>query len=300
MQRVLIGIPHFFDRSGVGDARHDSAHAASAEKRAQALSTVICKLHELFAQPYLVAQHTQQNCVEFTPPDAMQLDIYVITMGENHLLEQLTCPPSLYRRGEASGNPRWLGLAVHKLIAQKRGEYAWYGYLEDDTAIEDPLFFYKLRKACDVLDAEVGPDAMLQPARYETVLDASTHNLPAPRRLYPDWECSPPYFEGPNVTIEMLGRPWTLEPARHPHAGCFFLDQRRAELFVRSGYCGQSTELWVTPPDTSASYGIMRTFRIYKAARDSLPFLEVRHLRPAMINALREIAPGTYTWKKKI
>lgn len=296
MQRLLIVIPHFFDHAGAAGAQHDSARAGSAALRAQALSTVIATLHEVFAQLYLAADHVRQHCVSVAAPDRMHLDICVITNGDNHVLDHLSCPPELYQRIKGIGEPAWLGLAAHKVIAQTLGRYDWYGYLEDDTAIEDPLFFHKLRFAYDALTAQVGADAILQPYRFETIRDAGAHSLPVPRKLYPDWESGGLDFDAPPVRIDMLGRTWTFAPARHPHAGCFFLDRARAERFAQSKYCGEPVEVWITPPDTAATLAIMRTFRIFKAVADSLPFLEVRHLRPAMIGALKPGTDDTWRW----
>lgn len=296
--RALVAIPHFFDRSGVADSRHDSADPASAARRAHALSTVIWRLHELFGQPALVAEHSPGKTREVSLSGRMEVDIQVITNGDNHLVDQLTCPPSLYKHVPVQGDPRWLGLSAHKAMAQALGRYDWYCYLEDDTAVEDAMFFAKLRHAYDLFDAQVGVDAILQPARRESAWDAPDAALPLPQKLYPDYECAgTPTFEGPNVHIDMLGRRWTLEPARHPHAGCFFLDQRRAEIFARSKYCGEQVETWVTPPDTTATWSILNTFRLYKATLDSFDFLEVRHLRPSMIRQLRAEG-GAYTWRK--
>ncbi len=298
LSRAFVAIPHFFDRSGVADTRHDSADPASAARRAQALSTVIARLQELFGQPALVADHKNGRTREVALGGRMEIDISVITNGDNHLVDQLTCPPSLYKHVPAEGDPRWLGLSAHKAIAQSLGRYDWHCYLEDDTAVEDAMFFAKLRHAYDLFDAQVGTDAILQPARYETVLDAPGTALSLPHKLYPDYECDGmPYFQAPDVSIDMLGRRWTLEPARHPHAGCFFLDQRRAEIFARSKYCGEQVELWVTPPDTTATWSILNTFRLYKATLDCFDFLEVRHLRPSMIRQLRAV-DGAYTWRK--
>lgn len=299
MQRILVAIPHFYDPHSSSTAPTDSTKAGSAEKRAAALTALICRLHELFAQPVLLAEHSKQACTEFAPPDRMGLDIFLITNGDKHLLGQLGCASSLYKQVAATGDPPWLGLAAHKLIQQTLGRYDWYCYLEDDTLIEDPLFFEKLRFAHAALEKQLGLETLLQPARYETVLDASQHALPAPRKVYLDWECAGmPDFTGPEVGVEMLGRTWTLEPARHPHAGCFFLDARRAELFARSKYCGSSEEQWVLPGDTTATLAVWRTFKLYKPRRDSLAYLEVRHLRPAMLDKLRRVGEGLYTWRK--
>ena len=301
-QRIVVAIPHFFDRQSTGAVHHDSGRADSAAKRAAALSYVIYKLHELFNAPYLVAHHSQQNVVAYPPVDGLQLDVYVVTSGENHLIDKLSCSPKLYNHVPADGDPRWLGLAAHKVIAMTQGRYDWYCYLEDDIAIEDPMFFHKLRHAYDLFDAQVGTDVILQAMRVESLWDMANPALPGPRKLYPDGEAEGWRFEGPRVNIDMLGRPWTLEPAAHPHAGSFFLDQKRATSFVNSKYCGEFVELWVTPPDTTATWNVMQVFRPYKAAADSLAFLEIRHLRPAMIGALRPAEEGAdegpYTWRK--
>ena len=53
----------------------------------------------------------------------------------------------------------------------------------------------------------------------------------------------------------------------------------------------------MTPPDTTATWSILNTFRLYKATLDSFDFLEVRHLRPSMIRQLRAEG-GAYTWRK--
>ncbi len=299
MQRILVAIPHFYDPESISTAPTDSTKAGSAEKRSAALTTLISRLHELFAQPYLLAEHSKQVCTEFSPPDRAALDIFLITNGDKHLVNQLGCAPSLYKQMPATGEAPWLGLAAHKLIQQMLGRYDWYCYLEDDTIIEDPLFFEKLRFANAALEKQLGLETLLQPARYETVVDVATHALPAPRKLYLDWECKGmPDFTGPDVGIDMLGRTWTLEPARHPHAGCFFLDQRRAELFARSKYCGEVVEQWGLPGDTTATLAVWRTFRLYKPRSDSLAFLEVRHARPAMLGKLRSVGEGRYTWRK--
>jgi hypothetical protein len=297
MQRVLVVIPHFFARTGEIFTSHDSGRPDSANMRAAALRTIIFSLHELFGQPYLLADHLGQRCISVQTPDRMQIDVFIIINEENHLLDRLDCPGDLYRRVVGIGDPRWLGLAAHKLIAQMQGRYDWYCYLEDDTAIEDPLFFYKLRHAYDALSAEVGHDAILQPYRFETARDISDGIQTGARKLYPDYESGGLDFQADPVRLDAFGRSWTFAPARHPHAGCFFLDQGRAELFVRSPYCGEAKEMWVTPPDTTATLAIMRTFRIFKAVPDSLPFLEVRHLRPSMIGKLKLASEGTYLWR---
>ncbi len=46
---------------------------------------------------------------------------------------------------------------MHKLLRDARGQYDYYGYVEDDIAILDPLFFRKRL----LFDAAFGPEALL-------------------------------------------------------------------------------------------------------------------------------------------
>jgi hypothetical protein len=295
--RALVAIPHYFRPRG-DDARHDSLRPAARRERARGLATAILRLHELFGADHLAARHQLGAATPATNPERMRLDIVVCVQEGAHLLDELPCPGALYHRQLASGDPELLGFAAHRVLAAQRGRYDWYAYLEDDIVVEDPLFFRKLAFFNAAFPTRLEPPPLLQPSRYDSPADGDPTRLLGAERLYPDLEASPaPLRPGPTVRLELLGRHFTLEPCRHPHAGCFFLDAAQMERLAASPAFLDLGRHWVTWLDTAASLAIAHAFTIYKPAADSLSFLEVRHARPVMLNQLRPLDGGARTWQ---
>lgn len=294
--RASIAIPHCFQpRSDA--ARHDSLRPAAREERARALATAILRLHELFGSDHLAARHEFGAVVPAADPERMELDVVVCVQEGAHLLDELPSPAGLFHRQLVTGDPQLLGFAAHRVLARERGRYDWYVYLEDDIVVEDPLFFRKLAFFNRNFPVALDPPPLLQPSRYDSPVDGEPHRLLGGERVYPDHMMTDrPLRPGPVVRLELLGRTFTLEPCRHPHAGCFFLDAGQMERLAASPAFLDLDRHWVTWLDTAASLAIMETFTIYKPAADSLTFLEVRHARPVMLNQLRPLAGGARTW----
>lgn len=294
--RALIAIPHCFLPRGE-QARHDSLRPAARAERTRALATAILRLHELFGSDHLAARHELGAVLPAANPERMELDVVVCVLEGAHLLDELPCPARLYHRQLVTGDPQLLGFAAHRVLARERGRYDWYGYLEDDIVVEDPLFFRKLAFFNRNFPLRLDPPPLLQPSRYDSPADGETRHLLGPERVYPDhMMTSLPLRPGPTVRLELLGRTFTLEPCRHPHAGCFFLDATQMERLAASPAFARPDKLWVTWLDTAASLAIMESFTVYKPAADSLTFLEVRHARPVMLNQLRAATGGVRTW----
>lgn len=295
--RALIAIPHFY-RPYTEGARHDSLRPSARTERARALATSILRLHELFGSDHLAAWH-EQGCVRpAVNPERMQLEIVVCVQDGAHLLDELPCPAGLFHRQIATGDPQLLGFAAHHVLARERGRYDWYCYLEDDIVVEDPLFFRKLAFFNRHFPVALDPPPLLQPSRYDSPTDGNPRRLLGPERVYPDHAMTArPLRPGPVVRLSLLDRTYTLEPCRHPHAGCFFLNAEQMERLAASPAFLDLGRPWVTWLDTAASLAIMESFTIYKPAADSLDFLEVRHARPVMLEQLRALPDGNRTWR---
>ncbi|MCX8102305.1 MAG: hypothetical protein N3D77_13815 [Geminicoccaceae bacterium] len=294
--RALVAIPHYFAPQSAA-ARHDSLRPGARGARARALASAILRLHELFGADHLAACHPQGAALPAANPERMALDIVVCVQDGAHLLDDLPCPPGLFRRQPVQGPPQLLGFAAHEVLARGLGRYDWYCYLEDDIVVEDPLFFRKLAFFNRNFAAPLDRPPLLQPSRYDSPVDGSPERLGGPERLYPDHMASlAPLARGPRVQLTILDRTFTLEPCYHPHAGCFFLDARQMARLVGSPAFRDRTRIWATWLDTAASVAIAETFTVYKPAADSLTFLEVRHARPVMLDQLRPLEGGARTW----
>ena len=294
--RALIAIPHFFRADG-DRHRHDSGRPGARAARARALGRTIARLHELFGPRHYVARHQVQGLTAEANPFAIDLDIAVVTVADHHLLGELGDAARLARHVQVDGDPRLLGFHCHRLLADQAGRHDWYGFLEDDILIEDPLFFLKLAYFNRHFPQRDMPPPLLLPQRYETPDDVEGATL-GPERFYPDFQLSStPLAPGPTIAVPLFDQIFHLEPCYHPHAGCFFLDGTQLETVARSPLFGNPSEVWVTPLDTAATLAVWRTFTIYKPALRSCSLLEVRHQRPIMLGQVRPREDGTLTWR---
>src|SRR5262249_55951518 len=108
------------------------------------------------------------------PQLAATVTIALCTAGDQHLVGELAGCGAAHVATEAS--PRFLGFECHKVLRDGLGDYDYFGYLEDDLRLADPLFFYKLAWFTE----RFGDKLVLQPNRFELIAD------PAPYKLYID------------------------------------------------------------------------------------------------------------------
>ena len=94
----------------------------------------------------------------------------------------------------------------------------------------------------------------------------------------------------PIATGKLLGTTVTFERAKNPHAGCFFLNGRQMETWASQPYFLDRDTSFVGPLESAATLGIMRTFRVYKAAAESAAFLEIEHFGTSFLGNLRRRA----------
>ena len=80
----------------------------------------------------------------------------------------------LFRSVEAP--PPLLGFECARWIADNRGKYDYFVYLEDDICLRDPLMFVKLDAFYGAFGA-ARPDILLQPQRYEETVVARHHGF---------------------------------------------------------------------------------------------------------------------------
>jgi hypothetical protein len=293
--RILITLPHYFAPSDAA-ARHASLRPQAREMRKRALDECLLGLHALFGPRRYAADHPAKGLVQAPNPGGLEIDIRLFTTGGAHLLDEIACPPHLYTHVETEAEPPFLGFECHKALAEALGQYDFYVFMEDDLVLDDPFFFDKIA-AFNRTAIGFDPPALLQPHRYERALEGGRAKTELLERLYLDYRCGDkPIIDGPEITMSAFGRSFILEPARCPHAGCFFLDERQMNYLTLQPAFLKTDRIWVTPMDTAATYAIATSFAIYKPRLDSLSFLEVRHAAPAMLEQIHPGKGGTPGW----
>jgi hypothetical protein len=206
----------------------------------------------------------------------------ICTAGEAHLLDDVPALRPFFRHHPTSAAPAMLGFECHRILAAARGRHDYYGYLEDDIVLADPLFFKKRL----LFDGLFGPTALLQPNRFERQAGGAV------QKLYVDYHLTPartaPYqdlAEAPRLTLPFLDEIVACERTAYPSAGCFFLDDQQLARWVAAPAFLDGDVSYLSPLDSAATLSVMKTIRIYKPVLDQAWFLEVEHASPRWIAA---------------
>ncbi len=265
--RILITIPHALLH--VPGGRYGSESGDAAERGA-ALRRCVAGLHQTFGTGHRL--HGQDDLACNTGHAG--LAVAVVTTADRHLVD--TLPPDLVHHERTTLPPRLLGFACQALLKANLGRFDWYGFLEDDCELADPLWFDKLAWFNQSF-AELG--ALLQPNRFE-VSDG-----PVPK-LYIDGNLTDPAAAAalqdihvrPRLIATAFGRAFTFRRVENAHAGCFFASAEQMAVLAAHPEFGRYADTFTGPLESAATLPILRSFAVYKPARENADFLELRHL----------------------
>ena len=287
--RILLTIPHFYQTSG--SSAHGRRHGSllgNREARLSALRSCIHAIHQLYGP----AQFAMQIVHGRTRPANQQLtaEVHVIicTTGHAHLLPDLAVDPLLYHQHPTQAEPPMLGFECQAVLRDRWGNYDYYCYLEDDLILHDPWLFLKLAW----FNRELGGRKLLLPNRFER----GSHRLVS--KAYIDGDLAErvtaAYRDGSAVPLRSstLGVPLVFHRALNPHSGCFFLNAEQMALWTSQPHFLDRSTSFIGPLESAATLGILRTFEIYKPARENASFLEIEHYGSAFLSQLRRPEPA--------
>jgi hypothetical protein len=283
--RLLFAIPHYHRDSG-GRTPEGRWHAslASAPPRISALTACISSIHQLFSTDQRIIDQKSLQALPVNQPLASEIEILVCTTSGHHILDQLPLPAGAFQHMTVKEPPLFLGFACHAALAERRGAFDYFVYLEDDLIIRDPWLFRKLLW----FNSHVGDASLLQPNRYEVTLPGF---IP---KAYIDGDIAPQtgaayqnLADTPELASTALGTPLRFIRPSNPHSGCFFLNQRQMHMWASQPYFLDRDASFVGPLESAATLGVMRTFKIYKPAPENASFLEIEHYGNGFISQLR-------------
>lgn len=265
--KILITIPHAFLAQPLTGLH--ASERGDAAGRAAVLLRCVTALHQAFGAEHRLLGPDDPAC----NTDQTHLVIALCVTGDQHLAD--TLPPGLVHVCHMDVHPRSLGFACHAVLRNNAAQFDWCGYLEDDLEVTDALFLDKLAW----FSATFGPDVMLLPNRFEVSAG------PVPK-LYIDGALrnealAEPFQDitiNPRLTAAPLGRMMQFDRVANPHAGCFFASAAQMARIAAHPEFGTYTEAFNGPLESAATLPPLRSFNVYKPARDNADFLEVRHL----------------------
>jgi hypothetical protein len=285
--RILLTMPHFF-RAEAQDSVNRSRRAGAREERLRALVAAISGPHQSLGTATYGLDHGERIAWQAVPPQPARLDLVICTVGNSHLLDTIPALAPLFRHHVTATDPLLLGFECHKLLREARGCYDYYGYIEDDIVLLDPLFFRKRW----LFDQRFGPEALLQPNRCEI--------LPAGpvQKLYVDYRMNPrvtaldqDITQQKRLEMDFAGETIGFERSTYPSAGCFFLNAAQLERWIASPFFLDSDVSYLSPLDSAVTLSVMKAFRIYKPVLEQAWFLEVLHASPRWIDFVAKEIP---------
>jgi hypothetical protein len=284
--RILITMPHFFS-GNEQPAVNRSTLASARGERLRALVAAVSSLHQSLGASTYGLDHGQRTVWPMTHSRPHALDIILVTTGQSHLASELAPLQRMFRHHPTDAEPQMLGFECHKVLREARGKYDYYGYVEDDIVLTDPLFLRKRR----LFDEKFGPEALLQPNRYEAT------PLPPVTKLYVDYRLAPhvtasyqDITDQPRLELPFLEEMIAFERTPYPSAGCFFLSDVQLGAWIESRHFLDGDVSYLSPLDSAVTLSVMKSFRVYKPVLENAWFLEVLHASPRWIGSVMRIA----------
>lgn len=267
--RVLLAIIHYFKAEEA--SRHSSTDAHRRDQRAGVLRDVIDSWRGTFGATTTI--NIEHKRFERLRGAVDGLDIAVVTNGTDHLLDEEHAKLRGVRHVPARvENPRMLGFAAQRLFADARNAYDLFCYSEDDLRVADPAFVAKIGAFQDAF----GPRRLLMPNRFEWNRRGPT------LKTWIDGDLRPGVTERwrnalPDEEFLRLERT-TFRRALNPHAGFHALSAVQLAHWMRQPHFGDGDCGFISPLESAATLGVMKTFPIYKSFGVDAGFLELEHM----------------------
>lgn len=285
--RLLFTVVHFF-RGGAKGLRNYGSMGRDSAARVRALTECISALHEHFGGAQFSLDHGQRLGVPANEALRHQVDVVVCTVKDMHVLGELKLPDGAFHHHPTEADPTLLGYECHAVLRERLGSYDYYCYLEDDLVLHDPLFFLKLNWFNQVTPKE----DLLQPNRFEIEFNGRVN------KVYVDGELPPrstarlqDITQRHQIRTTVLGQLTTFQRTLNPHSGAFFLSEAQMRFWAEKPYFLNRSAHFIGPPESAASLGIMRTFRVYKPALSNAAFLELQHCGSSYLSLLGRQIP---------
>jgi hypothetical protein len=269
--RVLVAICHVYNPRG--DPQYASSRPDPGP-RIEAVTACLRGLSQNLSATSLYSDMAARTVAAYPLTAPVELDIGMCTTGTLHLMDELPLEGLTVRHHNTSAEPLLTGFECQAVLRDALGSYDWYGYLEDDVVVEDPLFLDKLAW----FQEQAGAAAVLQPNRFEL------SETGRPTKLYIDGPITHDQVshyqelrDQPELTFWAMARQIRFVRPLNPFAASYFLTAEQMDSWARQPYFLDRDTSFVGPLESMSALGVMKTFRIYKPAPENATFLEVHH-----------------------
>ena len=269
--RILLVLAHFFGRT---DEPGSIAYSSQLDpfSRIAAVNSVVVEFHRHFGPNRRGPDPTARLAND--EASKRVLDIVMLQVPGFGLLDRIGIDPSCYSVEPFDGPPMMLAFEAQRVLRDRLGGYDFYGVIEDDMIVHDPLFFEKLRRFSEAF----GPEALLQATCYEMVPSGRPTMVTADPAL--SSKLLAPFRrtgQAERLALEWLGVEQSFTPPSNPHARSYFLNDAQLRRWVESPWFYDRDASWVGPIESAMSLSIGRTFDLYRSGAPDPFFLSLQH-----------------------
>ena len=283
--RILFTIPHFYGPKPKRESKCRHGAHEDAGDRVKALSACLAALHQIYGEAQCVMQLARKQTGPTNQKTKARVRVVICTTGNQHLLAQLPVGQDLFEHYPSDANPERLGFLCQETLAERLGDFDYYCYLEDDLILHDPWLFTKLVW----FNGHVGQDKLLLPNRFERGVGPLAHKAyvdgDLARRVTARFQ---DVDDCPWLESEVLGTKVVFRRPLNPHSGCCFLNAEQMQHWSAKRHFRDRDTSFIGPLESAATLGIMRTFKIYKAAMENASFLEIEHYGARFLSLIRK------------
>jgi hypothetical protein len=270
---VLVALAHYYRAEE--DSGHSSTDPELREQRATAIRQVIQAWRGHFG--VAATLNVQRVVYEATEGAEHSLDIVVLVRGDDHLLDEEFCAKHRVRLMKVvTDDPRMIPFAAWTMFSDMRNAYDMFVYSEDDLRPVDGCLVSKIAGFVETF----GWRRVLMPNRYEW------NPRGAALKTFIDGDLRPGvidrYVEAlpdePFLRLQTPGREVRFRRAGNPHSGFFALTQEQLFHWIAQPHFRMRDVSFVSPLESAATLGVLKTFPIYKSFGRDSGWLEIQHL----------------------
>lgn len=273
--KVLVIISHYFKPEANGI--YSSTNASLRDIRKQTLEEVLLFWRSHYDENSII--NIEKKKFVINRSCVGQLDLVLLIHGDNHLIDDnLIKKYGLKIIKVKTDNPRMIPFAAQKVMAEFSNSYEWFVYSEDDLAIRDSLFFHKLT----LFQNKFGFTRLLQPNRFEINKSALRF------KTYVDGDLRIGFIKPFLEKVDEQSNTLTLKDqgsfdihflrALNPHSGFFALAAAQLKYWMAQKHFMDLDCTFVSPLESGATLGILKTFSIYKSIVPNLGYFEIEHI----------------------
>ena len=285
MLRVLACIPHYFRRnaedSGVINGSNTDTPASRSIQMGYCLRNLVAILESsqfILGSPNTLAMESVRQTSK-----TVSGSVILVTVPENNLLD-LISTNTVVDHEFSEGSPRELGYHCRRTFARFVGQYDYYLFIEDDTALLDPRFFQKVA----AFHAAFGEGKIVQPNRFELV-----GRMDGAWRAYLDMPAFPqhrsPEREGPaTLALPSYGGDVIFEKTTDAISGCYVISDSQLRQWMTQPHFDHPDPKAIAAghdPLELTQIALGGTLPIYRPLGQDMNFLEVHHVPNRLSNA---------------